>query len=325
MLLVRRREFLAAISLAAATQVAAQERQPDLRRVQAAVDSFTKLPVTSSCFIATDHPTPWTVGHDHRARLFVGSAVKTFILATYLRDVEGGRLTLDQQLAINDDVRSPSSPVFMKLTGTTEARSVLEAMIAHSDNTATDAALKAVGPERVRELIRQTGRSATQIPDSTRRLFSYLAGAPEGVDFGWEGIERRANGQLAGSPRSPMNDHQTMLSTAEEMVRWYQRALKGEFFRKPETLLEFKRIQAMADSLWHVVPADTLAYGKGGSIDWQDFHCFALSGQMMVRGVPVTFCFTINWTGPADGVASVFEAYKNSVAEALNAAAKAIL
>jgi beta-lactamase class A len=45
---------------------------------------------------------------------------------------------------------------------------------------------------------------------------------------------------------------------------------------------------------------------------------------MMVRGVPVTFCFTTNWTGPADGVPSAFEAYKNSVAEALNAAAKAI-
>src|SRR5687767_2904335 len=164
MLLVRRREFLAAISLAAATQVAAQERQPDLRRVQAAVDSFTKLPVTSSCFIATDHPTPWTVGHDPGARLFVGSAVKTFILAAYLRDVESGRLTLDQQLAINDDARSPSSPVFMKLTGTTEARSVLEAMIAHSDNTATDAALKAVGPERVRDLVRGAGLSATRTP-----------------------------------------------------------------------------------------------------------------------------------------------------------------
>ena len=146
MLLVRRREFLAGFSLTAATQVVAQEREPELRRVQAAVGSFANLPVTTSCFIATDHPTPWTVGHAG-ARLFVGSAVKTFILAAYLRDVESGRLTLDQQLAINDDVRSPSSPVFMKLTGTTEARSVLEAMIAHSDNTATDAALKAVGPD----------------------------------------------------------------------------------------------------------------------------------------------------------------------------------
>jgi beta-lactamase class A len=178
---MRRREFLAAISLTAATQVAAQERQPDLRRVQAAVDAFAKLPVTSSCFIAADHPSPWTVGHDPDARLFVGSAVKTFILAAYLREIEGGRLTLDQQLAIDDGVRSPSSPVFMKLLGSTEGRSVLEAMIAHSDNTATDAALKAVGPDRVRGLIREAGLSATHIPDSTRRMVSYLAGAPEAL------------------------------------------------------------------------------------------------------------------------------------------------
>jgi hypothetical protein len=127
---------------------------------------------------------------------------------------------------------------------------------------------------------------------------------------------------LRGRHGTPRTLSRQWVSTAEEMVRWYTRALKGEFFRKPETLLEFKRIQAMADSLWHVVPADTLAYGKGGSIDWQDFHCFALPGQMLVRGVPVTFCFTINWTGPADGVASTFEAYKNAVADALNEAKK---
>jgi hypothetical protein len=79
---VRRREFLAGFSLIAATQVVAQERQPELRMVQAAVGSFAKLPVTTSCFIAAEHPTtPWTVGHDPGARLFVGSAVKTFILA----------------------------------------------------------------------------------------------------------------------------------------------------------------------------------------------------------------------------------------------------
>ncbi len=72
--------------------------------------------------------------------------------------------------------------------------------------------------------------------------------------------------------------------------------------------MEFKRIQAMADSLALVVPPDTPAYGKGGSIDWGDFHCFSLPGQMIVRQVPVTFCFTINWTGPAESVGSVFPA-----------------
>jgi hypothetical protein len=38
-----------------------------------------------------------------------------------------------------------------------------------------------------------------------------------------------------------------------------------------------------------------------------------LPGQMLVRGVPVTFCFTSNLTGPADAVASTFEAYNTNL------------
>jgi beta-lactamase class A len=41
---------------------------------------------------------------------------------------------------------------------------------------------------------------------------------------------------------------------------------------KPETLVEFKRIQAMADAIAQVVPPDTIAYAKGGSIDWDGFQ-----------------------------------------------------
>ena len=72
------------------------------------------------------------------------------------------------------------------------------------------------------------------------------------------------------------------------------------------------------------MPPDTAAYGKGGSIDWKDFHCFCLAGQMITRQVPVTFCFTINWTGPDESVASVFPAYKTAVADALREAAQAL-
>ena len=127
----------------------------------------------------------------------------------------------------------------------------------------------------------------------------------------------------AGS-RPALNDRQTMASTAEDMVSWYRQALAGAFFQKPGTLVEFKRIQAMADALVLVVPADTPAYGKGGSIDWQGFHCFCLPGQMIVGKVPVTFCFTINWTGPADGVGAIFQSYKTAVADVLQEAARAV-
>jgi beta-lactamase class A len=226
-------------------------------------------------------------------------------------------------MAIDDSVRSLSSPVFLKLSGTTPAVSVLEAMIAHSDNTATDVAMGAVGADRVRALIVQAGLKQTQVPDSTRRLFSYLAGAAEGVDAGWAGILALAEAASTNS-RPALNDRQTMASSAEDMVSWYRQALTGALFQKPGTLVEFKRIQAMADSLIHVVPADTPAYGKGGSIDWQDFHCFCLAGQMIVGKVPVTFCFTINWTGPADGIGAMFQSYKTTIADVLREAAQAV-
>ena len=45
---------------------------------------------------------------------------------------------------------------------------------------------------------------------------------------------------------------------------------------------------------------------------------------MIVAEVPVTFCFTVNWTGPDDGVAGVFQAYKAAVGDVLKEAAQAV-
>lgn len=115
-----------------------------------------------------------------------------------------------------------------------------------------------------------------------------------------------------------------MASTAEELVRWYRQALRGRFFKKAETLVEFKRIQAMADAIPQIVPPDTAAYAKGGSIDWEGFHCFCVPGQMVVGKVPVTFCFTINWTGPNEGVPAMFRSYRDAVAGVLKEAARSV-
>ena len=56
-----------------------------------------------------------------------------------------------------------------------------------------------------------------------------------------------------------------------------------------------------------VVPQDTPAYGKGGSIDWNGFHCLAVAGQMIVATTPVTFCLMLNWTD-SDGDKAAVEA-----------------
>jgi beta-lactamase class A len=297
---------------------------PDTSSLEAALAGFRDLSGQTSYAIKVDRPDhPWSASHQPDARLFVGSAVKTFILAKYLQDIEEGRLSADQQLAIDDSVRSLSSPVFLHLTGTTPARSVLEAMITHSDNTATDVALKQVEVERVRAFVAEAGLATVQIPTSTRHLFSYLAGAPFGVDESWQGMRRLAEGDMFGVARSPMNDMETMKGSAAEFVAYYERALAGEYFRKPETLVEFKRIQAMADAIARVVPADTPAWGKGGSIEWDNFNCLCFPGQMRRGTMRATFCFTLNWPGPADEVPQATARYAEAVANALAGVAAA--
>jgi beta-lactamase class A len=237
------------------------------------------------------------VAHRDTAPIFVGSAVKTFILAAYLMAVEQGRLSLTEQLPVDDGVRSPVSPVFGKLTGTAPAVIALEAMITHSDNTATDMALRRVGPDVVRTLIASRQLAGTYIPDSTRIMVSALAGAPPGTDLGWAGIQALDNGAPLPASRPPMNDVSTMGSTGQDMVAWYAYVLGGGLFAKPETLANFKRIQSMATAMPEIAPPNVIAYGKGGSITWDDSQALAVAGQMVSGPVRATFFYGVNWKG----------------------------
>jgi beta-lactamase class A len=266
--------------------------------LEAQLQRFKGFPGTTSFRIDVGGDT--VAAESPERQLFVASAIKTFIVCQYLRDAQAGRLSEDEQLPVNDSVRHSDSPVFLNLTGTTPARSILEAAIAHSDNTATDIALLRVGPERVRSFIAAAGLRATLIPDSTRRFFSYNVGAPLGVDIGWAGVQQVvAAQQLLGPPRPPLNDQETLASSADDMVSYYKRALAGEFFTKPATLAEFKRIH-LTNTFF---PDDTTGYAKGGSVDAvaesataADFHALAVAGQMVVNATSVTFCFVVNWT-----------------------------
>ena len=334
---MRRRQFL--VSAATLAGSAAIARAPALAADEAAtrdashaiphlLDGFLKLPGRKSAQVDVDEATtPWRVTSEPDAELFVGSCFKTFVLAAYLQEVEAGRLDESEQLAVDDGVRSLSSPVLEHLTGTTQARSALEAMIAHSDNTATDMALKRVTPARVRQFIADAGLKKARIPDSTRQFFSYVAGARQGEDLGWKGMQAVVNDDKPDTSkyRPALNDVDTMAVPASEFVAYYKRALSGGFFQKPETLTEFKRIQAMADAIALVVPADTVAYMKGGSIDWNGFHCLAVAGQMIVRDTPVTCALIYDWSDSDGDQKKLTEAYKDAVAGILGKVHKRLI
>ncbi len=297
----------------------ASTRSGSSQAIPGLLDGFLRLPGSKGAQINVgDRKRPWRARYAADAALFCGSCFKTFVLATYLGEVEAGRLALDEQLAVDDGIRSTGGNVFEHLTGTAPARIVLEAMIAHSDNTATDVAMRRVGADKVRAFIAEAGLGGVRIPDNTRRFFSYIAGYAQGVDMGPEGLEAMAADKPGPGPaREAFNDVDTMACPASTFVDYYERALAGAFFAKKETLVEFKRIQAMADAIARVVPADTPAYMKGGSIDWNGFHCLAAAGQMIVRDTPVTFCLNLNWRDADGDAATISKAYKTAVADVL--------
>jgi beta-lactamase class A len=189
------------------------------------------------------------------------------------------------------------------VTGRIRAQTALEAMIAHSDNTGTDMALKRVGADRVRQFIASIGLKDTRIPNSTRQFFGYIAGAPN-----WQTITRQEVLQLIDglTPDTPIvNAVQTMASTPNDFVSFYSRALQGEFFAHEGTLRPFRAILAQADAIALTMPLGVNAFLKGGSIDFGTQHALSIAGGVFIPDRRwVYYSFMINWlTGEGGDVA----------------------
>ncbi len=299
-----RRRPLLPIALASLASAAGAQSLPTDPGLAEAVRAFAALGDDTACLIEATSPRgQLRVAHREDAPLFVGSCIKTFILAAWLQEVEAGRLSLDERLAVDDGARSPVSPVLGELTGTASARTVLEAMIAHSDNTATDIAIRRVGAARVREVIAKAGLAQTRIPESTRVMIATLLGEPPGQDMAWPAISAALDNMSGRTLRPVVNPYQTMVSTGRDLVAWYEAALRGRYFTTAASLAEFKRIQSMATAMPQLAPTDVMAYGKGGSISWNGQQALAVGGQMVAGPVRATFYFAINWAGDDDSMA----------------------
>jgi beta-lactamase class A len=253
--------------------------------------------------------------------MFVGSAIKTFILCEALRQADAPDVvqTLKtRQLSLDASVWSLDSAMFNppNLIGKVSERTALEAMIMHSDNTGTDMCLKHVGPEKVREFVASAGLKSCMIPESTRSLFGYLLGAKDYRTFSWEDLGAAANQTMVNLP---MNNVQTMACSADDFVSYYSRALQGGFFKAKETLNEFRRVLSLGDAIWLLpLPLGVSAFVKGGSIDVPGFHALCAPGAILFDERWVYFCLTINWEAKAVADPATAGAFAAAASRALS-------
>lgn len=294
----------------------------------AILELFSKLPEQKAFRIwapATEDAPEFVAELNGRKRLFSASANKAFILCERLRQLDSP--VVEEQLAshdltLNGGVWSPGSTVFKPpdLLGLVSERTAMEAMIMHSDNTATDMILKEAGPGNVRQFIASIGLTNTLIPDSTRALAGYLFGAPNYLTITWVELLSILRNPIA---HPALNDVETLTSSANDLVSFFARALPGTFFKNQQTLQQFRRILSLGDITYMVpFPLGASVFGKAGYFDLPGQHARCIAGGMYFPDRWVYFAMILNWDAaesedPAT-VAAYFQATRETIERVQN-------
>jgi beta-lactamase class A len=251
-----------------------------------------------------------------RQRMFTASTNKALILCERLRQLDSSGVAetvADHELALNEDIFSPGSTIFdpPKLTGIVSERTAMEAMILHSDNTATDMVLRPAGAAKVRKFVASIGLSATSIAESTRAFAAYLLGAPNYLTISWDELLAIASSPLA---HPLLNDVETLASSPADLVSFFSRALQGKFFSHHETLEEFRRLLSLGDINYLVrFPLGISSFGKAGYADMPGFHARSIAGGLYFPNRWVYFSFVINWDSEEGSDPSTVEAFYSAI------------
>lgn len=302
-----RRDFISGLGLATAGAVLTPiiSKASNSKDLEAKIlPLFTNLSGKSTLKIhAVSQSESINVSLNSNIPLFCGSSFKVYVLTVFLRQMEEGKVSFDDVLMVNDQVRVLSSPVFGGLSGKTTALIALEAMMMHSDNTATDLIMSLVTPQAVRDFIAEIGLKQTLIPNSISVMFSYLLGAKNGEDWGWEKINQEMNNSnlqtrsILPQEQSAIAEGANMtIASSDDFVDFYTLALQGKFFQKEDTLRDFKRILRLPDILDRFIPSGAIGYVKGGSIDLQPQYALCLAGGVRFSADTwAYYSFMINW------------------------------
>ena len=328
---VSRRTFLTGAAAGAAPLVApelAAAKQPI--RPQRVLKLFAGLPgkVALKIYAPPAHGDRGVLIQSNASqRMFVGSSIKTFGLCETLRRYDSPDILSEigenpthpdhvVTLPLNQSVWNVDSQSFNppNLSGRVTVRTALEAMICHSDNTATDMIFKHAGPNNIRKFIASVGLHNTQVPDSTRSFFGYLLGAKDYKHYTWKQLIH-SSGTFV---KSPLNNVTTLASSPDDLVSYYSRALRGRFFKHDATLQVFREILAIGDVIWLLpVPLGVTAFAKGGSIDTPGFHALCAPGAMLFDDRWVFFAMVINWFSPKETDPATAAAFLTPGSEAL--------
>ncbi|MFJ9500795.1 serine hydrolase [Brevibacillus centrosporus] len=144
---------------------------------------------------ATHLETGESAGNLENELFQLASAFKIPILVTLMRDVEAGKITLDQRVTLKWEERVPGSGILQELDAgaALTVKDLATLMTIVSDNFATDLILQLVGLDNVNAHMRELGFSQIHLRHNCWQLLNHCVGMeePAASPEGFAEFERR--------------------------------------------------------------------------------------------------------------------------------------
>jgi hypothetical protein len=199
-----------------------------------------------------------------------GSCFKAFVAAECCRQVEQEIVAWEDQLVVVAGDRVPASRRLdaMSNGATLSLRDAVDAMLAVSDNTATDLVMRHIGVDTIRVLLEAMGLHATSIPDSVADVY------------------RQANVQHARACTTTMDD----------LTRFYRKALDEEGGILPPAARKMFAEVMRAEDVEQMPnwPHGVECLRKSGSLEPPPIYARALAGVICQGDVMTCFAFALN-------------------------------
>lgn len=216
-----------------------------------------------------------SAGHLDDELFQLASAFKIPIIATLMREVEAGRIRLDQRVTLKWEDRVPGSGILQELDAgaTLTVKDLATLMTIVSDNYATDQLLELIGGiDKVNEHMHELGLTQIHLLQNCWELLNHCVGMNEQApsEAGFDEFMRReesGNYEIIHDVSLPTRDNN--VATPAELNRLLIMIGRKEILTDSscELILDILRRQHYNSRLPHLLPEGTKVAHKTGTVN----------------------------------------------------------
>ena len=208
--------------------------------------------------------------HNADEVFFTASTKKIPILVELYRQVDEGRVSLDERIELTESLRVPGSGVLKELAPGLQPtlHDLALLMIIISDNVATDALYQMVGRERLDETMQGLGLTKTRIPMGSRDLLYSITGVDEDDPQGLALVSERLARREVVPDSDALSEGRSSVSSPEDMVRLLEMVHGGEVLSQSSrgAVLDILERQQLGTIIPYFLPPGTRVAHKTGGV-----------------------------------------------------------